>query len=86
MKVKNILILNLLSIALVLNGCGENVSTEEFQVESTESANSEVIKKKETEVMGEFCHGVNWSDVAQKHVLYYKGGKFVSSSWRTYYL
>lgn len=75
MKVKNILILNLLSIALVLNGCGENVSTEEFQVKSTESANSEVIKKKETEVMGEFCHGVNWLDVAQKHVLYYKGGE-----------
>ena len=78
MKVKNVLILNLLAIALVLNGCGEKVSIEEFQVESTENtknANSETTKKKTTEVMGEFGHGVNWSDASEEHVLYYEGGE-----------
>ena len=63
---------------LLLNGCGEKVSTEEFQVESTEnteSANRETTKRKANDVMGEFCHGVNWSDASKEHVLYYEGGE-----------
>lgn len=65
----------ILAGVLFLNGCGEKVSTEEFQVESTESANSEITKRKANDVMGEFCHGVNWSDDSEEHVLYYEGGE-----------
>ena len=63
---------------LLLNGCGEKVSTEEFQVEgteNTESASCETTKRKVNDVMGEFCHGVNWSDASKEHVLYYEGGE-----------
>lgn len=78
----SMVLLNFVSIpivagALLLNGCGEKVSTEEFQVESienTESVSSETTKRKANDVMGEFGHGVNWSDASEEHVLYYEGG------------
>lgn len=75
MKVKNILLLNLLAGALFLNGCGEDVSTAEFQVESTENTNHEITEEKAKETMGEFAHGVDWSDSVKEHVLYYEGGE-----------
>lgn len=79
MRIGKLLIVGLLVCTLFLTSCGNEISTDEFQVNSTENVvesdnvlNSEDHKQ---EAIGILSHGANWSEEEENYSFSYYGGQ-----------
>lgn len=79
MKVSRLLAIGILCGVLLMTGCGKEISTDEFNINSSENVvessnelNSEINKQ---ETIGTVSHGVNWSEQEKEYSIVYNGGK-----------
>lgn len=79
MKIGRLLVVGFLCGVLLTTGCGKEISTDEFYVNSSENAvessndlNSEINKQ---ETIGTVSHGVNWSEEEKNYSFVYNGGQ-----------
>lgn len=77
MKISRAFVAGLLCVVILIAGCGNELSTDEFNINSSENAedssnelNNEINKQ---ETIGTVSHGVNWSEEEEEYSFVYNG-------------